>query len=145
MSDAPHGETTFDEPEYARWRSEADRALQGARVQANAGLHNWACFAAEQSAQLALKGLLHAVGKGPWGHDLVSLAALAQDGGISVPGAVVDATRRLGRHYIATRHPDAHAAGPPGPHYGETDARDAIDDAQTIIALVDDAWRALRG
>jgi len=145
VSDTPPGETIFDEPEYARWRSEADRALRGARVQSNAGLHNWASFAAEQSAQLALRGLLHALGRGPWGHDLASLAALAQDAGISVPGTVVDTTRRLGRHPIAARDPDAHAAGPPGPHYGEADARDAIDDAQAIIAFVDDAWKALRG
>jgi hypothetical protein len=34
----------LDEEEYARWRTEADRALLGARLQADAGLDNWACF-----------------------------------------------------------------------------------------------------
>lgn len=36
-------------------RGEADRALGGARAQAAVGLHNWACFAAEEAVQLALK------------------------------------------------------------------------------------------
>lgn len=134
---------TFDEPEFARWRSEADRALEGARVQSRAGLHNWACFAAEQSAQLALKGLLHAFGRGPWGHDLARLGSLTQEAGVAVPADVIDATRRLGRHYIAARYPDAHAAGPPGPHYSEADAREAIRDAEAIIAFVDRAWKDL--
>lgn len=134
---------TLDEPEFARWRSEADRALEGARVQSDAKLYNWACFAAEQSAQLALKGLLHAVGKGPWGHDLARLGSLAKDAGIAMPTDVDDATRRLGRHYIAARYPDAHAAGPPGPHYGETDAREAVRDAERILAFVDATWTEL--
>jgi HEPN domain-containing protein len=42
---------------------EADRVVSGARLQADAGLHNWACFAAEQAAQLAVKGLLHGLGR----------------------------------------------------------------------------------
>ncbi|MGH2736718.1 MAG: HEPN domain-containing protein [Actinomycetota bacterium] len=46
-------------------------ARRAADVQHAAALHNWACFAAEQAAQLALKGLLHGLGLGPWGHDLV--------------------------------------------------------------------------
>lgn len=135
----------LDDPEYLRWRSEADRALEAARVQRAAQLHNWACFAAEQSAQLALKGLLHGIGEGPWGHDLTRLGSLAQDAGLTVPTDVIDATRRLGRHYIAARYPDAHAAGPPGPHYGEADAREAIQDAEAIMAFVDGAWKSLRG
>ncbi len=133
----------LDEKEYSRWRAEADHALEGARVQLAAGLHNWACFAAEQSAQLALKGLLHGFGKGAWGHDLVRLGSLAHDAGLIVPADVVDATRRLGRHYVATRYPDAHAEGPPGPHYGEADAREAIRDAEAIVGFVDHAWKSL--
>ncbi len=134
---------TFDEPEFARWRSEADRALQGARVQATAELHNWACFAAEQAAQLALKGLLHGVGRAPWGHDLALLLSVVREAGIALPADVSEAGLRVGRHYIAARCPDAHAGGPPGPHYSAADARDAVRDAEAIIAFVDRAWQGL--
>lgn len=140
LEDAP-----LDRAEFERWRSEADRALAGARVQHEAGLHNWACFAAEQSAQLAVKGLLHGAGKGPWGHDLMRLGELLQEAGVELPAALIDAMRRLGRHYIAARYPDAHASGPPGPHYGEADAREALRDAEQVLAFVDRAWGRLHG
>src|SRR5918992_4040621 len=96
-----------DRDEFDRWRAEADAALRGARLQAEGGLHNWACFAAEQAAQLAVKGLLHGLGRGPWGHDLLRLGELAAQAGIDVSDAERDAMRRLGRHYIPARHPDA--------------------------------------
>lgn len=35
--------------------------------------HNWRCFLAEQAAQMAMKALLHGLGRGPWGHDLMEL------------------------------------------------------------------------
>ena len=135
----------LDRAEFDRWRREADRALEGARVQAGAGLHNWACFAAEQAGQLALKALLHGLGRGPWGHDLVRLGEMARAAGLEVPEEVAATLRRLGRHYIPSRYPDAHAAGPPSAHYGPEDAREAIADAERVLAYVDRTWRSLGG
>lgn len=132
-----------DEPEFDRWRAEADRALVGARVQADAGLHNWACFAAEQAAQLATKALLHGLGRGPWGHDLVRLGELAEAAGVGFPPDVLDAMRRLGRHYIPARYPDAHPSGPAAAHYAEADSAEAIRDAEAVLRAVDEAWRSL--
>jgi HEPN domain-containing protein len=129
-----------DEPEFERWRAEADRAVTSARLQADAGLHNWSCFAAEQGAQLAVKALLHGLGRGPWGHDLVGLGERAADAGIGLPSDVLDALRRLGRHYIPARYPDAHAAGPPSTHYGERDAIEALTDAERVLRFVDHVW-----
>ena len=135
----------LDEEEYRRWREEADRALEGARLQAGASLHNWACFSAEQGAQLAVKALLHAIGTGPWGHDLARLGEMVAREGVEVPPAMADAMRRLGRHYIPTRYPDAHASGPAGAHYGASDADEALGDAEAIVAFVDRVWGSLRG
>jgi HEPN domain-containing protein len=136
---------TLDGEEFARWRQEADRALEGARVQAGAGLHNWACFAAEQAAQLAVKALLHGLGRGPWGYDLPGLGDRLREAGVDVPAETADAMRRLGRHYIPARYPDAHASGPPGTHYGASDSDEAIADAEGILAFVDSSWESLRG
>ncbi len=135
----------LDREEFDRWRREAGRALEGARVQAVAGLHNWACFAAEQAAQLALKALLHGLGCGPWGHDLVRLGEMVQAAGLEMPDEVMATLRRLGRHYIPSRYPDAHAAGSPGIHYGPEDAQEAIADAERVLAYVDQTWRSLGG
>ena len=135
----------LDEEEFRRWRLEADRALEGARVQAGAGLHNWACFAAEQSAQLGMKGLLHGLGRGPWGHDLVRFADMSADAGLELPAEIADALRRLGRHYIPSRYPDAHPSGVAGDHYGSSDSDEAIRDASQILSFVDRTWAALHG
>ncbi len=134
----------FDLPEYDRWRREAADALKGARLQSEGGLHNWACFLAEQSAQLAVKGLLHGVGQGAWGHDLVALgeameAALELD----LPGHVRSALQRLSRHYIPARYPDAHPAGTPGAHYGPDDVRQALSELAAVLEFVDERWREL--
>jgi HEPN domain-containing protein len=139
-ADAP-----LDEEEFHRWRDEADRALTGARLQADAGLHNWACFAAEQAAQLALKGLLHGIGLAPWGHDLVRLGEAIAGAGIDLPAEIGDILRRLSRHYIPARYPDAHPSGPPGMHYGARDAEEAIVDVAGVLAFVDRVWGEVRG
>lgn len=140
MGDVP----PLDSEEFGRWREEASQALRGARLQRDADLHNWSCFLAEQSAQLALKGLLHGLGRGPWGHDLVRLGELAAET-LDVPVDTGAALRRLSRHYIPARYPDAHPAGPPGPHYGATDSEEAIDDAAAILEFVDRTWEKVNG
>jgi HEPN domain-containing protein len=135
----------LDEEEFRRWRSEADRALASAEREAAAGAHNWACFLAEQAAQLGLKGLLHGLGVGPWGHDLPRLGARVAEAGLEVPAEVQRVLARLGRHDIPPRSPDAHASGPPSEHYTEADSRQAAGDARAVLAFVDGAWEGLRG
>jgi HEPN domain-containing protein len=139
------GAAPLDEQEFRRWRDEAKRALIGARVQAEAGIHNWACFAAEQAAQLALKGLLHGLGKGPWGHDLPLLGEALRRAGVDLSDSFEDTLRRLGRHYIPARYPDAHPSGPAGSHYGAADSNEAIRDAELILDFIDQAWRSVGG
>jgi HEPN domain-containing protein len=139
------GPAPLDEEEFRRWREEADRALAGARLQADADLHNWACFGAEQAAQLAVKGLLHGLGQAPWGHDLVRFGQAIEEAGIDLPTSIADALKRLSRHYIPARYPDAHPSGPPGTHYGQGDAVQAIGDAREVIAFVDRVWQDAHG
>lgn len=137
---------TFDSAEYARWLQAADQTVAAARTLADDGRHNWACFMAEQAAQFALKGLLHAVGAGRHArtHDLLGLAANATDAaGARIPDLVMEALRRLARHYQTTRYPDALAAGTPSDHYGPSDSRDAISDAKSVAAFVAAAWESL--
>jgi HEPN domain-containing protein len=130
----------LDAEEYARWRDEASRALRHGELAKEDGLHNWACFAAEQSSQLAVKALLHGLGLGPWGHDLLALGERLAEAGLEIPDHVHDALLRLSRHYMPARYPDAHAAGSPGDRYGPADAEQALDDARSVLALVDTAW-----
>lgn len=136
----------FDEAEYRRWRDEAEGAARGAHIQGEAGLHNWACFLAEQAAQLAVKGLLHGVGRGAWGHDLVVLGERLEEAvGRSNPASLSAALQRLSRHYIPARYPDAHPGGTPAEHYGPEDVAQALDDMRSVLDHVDELWSSLGG
>jgi HEPN domain-containing protein len=135
----------LDRAEFDRWRWAAADAARAASIQRAAGMHNWACFLAEQSAQLAVKGLLHGIGRGAWGHDLVALGERLREAfETPLPDPVADALRRLSRHYIPPRYPDAHPGdSPPLAHYGPSDAEEAAADADRLIGYVDEVWNRL--
>lgn len=130
-----------DEREFRRWRGQADGALEMARVGRH---HNWRCFLAEQAAQMAMKALLHGLGRGPWGHDLVELGKrLAEAVEEPLDADLADALRRLSKLYIPTRYADALPSGDPADKFTDADAGEAIADAELVIAEVDDVWRQL--
>ncbi len=119
----------------------------GRRRRAAGGWHNWACMIAEQAAQLAVKGLLHGVGRGDRarGHDLVRLLDAAADtAGLAVSDEVREAAVRLSRHYQPTRYPDALPGGTPHSRYQAEDATVARIDADRLVDAVDEARAALR-
>jgi HEPN domain-containing protein len=130
-----------DDREFRRWRGQADGALEMARGGAH---HNWRCFLAEQGAQMAMKALLHGLGRGPWGHDLVELGkALAEALESPLDASLADALRRLSKLYIPTRYADALPSGDPADKFTASDAEQAIADAELVVAEVDDVWRQL--
>lgn len=129
-----------DEPEFRRWRDEAERALGAARREADAANHNWSCFLAEQAAQLAVKALLHGLGRAPWGHDLEALLQAVADAGVDVSEEVRAAARLLARHYIPARYPDAHPGSSPGFRYVSDDSLHALAAAELLLSFVDANW-----
>ena len=133
----------LDEPEFSRWREEADRALGGAAREAKAENHNWSCFLAEQAAQLAVKALLHGLGRAPWGHDLEALTGAVGEAGVELSDEVTAAARLLARHYIPARYPDAHPAASPGSRYVADDSSGALQAAEALLAFVDRTWESL--
>lgn len=138
----------FDESEYTRWRRAAEESLRVARHNRDGGFHHAAVFHAEQAAQCALKGLLHAVGAGGRArqHGLLSLAdACTEAAGFDLSST--DLRERLGglaRHYQTTRYPDALPEGTPADHYGPAAAGEAIATAERTVAAVDGSWTVLQ-
>jgi len=136
----------YDGPELERWRRQAQAALDLAES-ATASTPSWSCFLSEQGAQLALKGLLHAVGEhaNAWGHDLGPIERrVAQVFGHDWPSGLVEPAMRLGRHYLPARYPDAHPTGAPEERYTSSDAETAHDDAVGLVAAVDAMAARLR-
>jgi HEPN domain-containing protein len=135
----------LDRAEFERWRREATAGLALAGQARQGPSHNWTCFLAEQAAQLAVKALLHGIGAGPWGHDLIRLGRETSEAvGAPLPPEVSNALARLAKLYIPTRYPDAHPEGSPGERYTPDEADRALADARLVISTVDDLWRQLQ-
>lgn len=81
----------------------------------------WACFAAHQATEKALKALNLALGQQPWGHTLTRLWSLvpAQEAWRPEPppDGMEDRLRLLDGFYIPTRYPDSYPDGSPGEHH----------------------------
>jgi HEPN domain-containing protein len=117
------------------WWSQAERDLEHARESANAGRHEWACFAAHQSAEKAVKALHLRLGQEAWGHVLSRLLT-ELPGAAAAPADLVERGRVLDGYYVPTRYPNGHPEGPPFEHYGPLQSTQAIDHASQILAFV---------
>ncbi len=117
----------------ADWLAQAERDLEQARSSRKEGRHEWACFAAQQSAEKAVKALHLSLGQEAWGHVVAALLT-------ELPGAVdpnlVERAKVLDNFYVATRYANGHPAGAPFQHYGPLQSDDAIDHAGKILEFV---------
>jgi HEPN domain-containing protein len=114
------------------WFRQSQLDLAAARDAERGGHHEWACFAAQQAAEKAVKSLHESKGTEAWGHSVVELLRGLSD----VPGDVLDAAKALDKHYIPARYPNSHPAGAPGDLYTAAEAGRALGDAERIIEYV---------
>jgi len=117
------------------WLRQAERDLAQARDCAAAGRHEWACFAAQQAAEKAVKGLHLHVGQEAWGHVVARLLTELPESDRPEPD-LIEMARALDNFYIPTRYPNGHPAGAPFEHYGPLQSSQAIDYASQIIEFV---------
>ncbi len=114
------------------WLAQAERDLAQARDSQAADRHEWACFAAQQAAEKAVKALHLSLGQEAWGHVVRMLLEELPD----PPAAdLLDRARALDGYYIAARYPNGHAAGAPFEHFGRLQSREAIQHAGAILAF----------
>ena len=114
------------------WLTQAGRNLEQAADSAAAGRHEWACFAAQQAAEMAVKALHLRLGQEGWGH-VVRRLLEELPASVAVPRDLLDAGRVLDAYYIPTRYPNGHPAGAPGEHYGRLQSDEAIRHARAIV------------
>lgn len=118
------------------WMEQAKFDLEHARKSIAVGDYDWACFAAQQAAEKAVKALHMGRGNIAWGHSVLDLLE-ALEGEYDMEPSLLDAARRLDRYYIAPRYPDAHPAGPPRRYYTEAEAQQAVADAEGVVSWCD--------
>ncbi|MFZ5556245.1 MAG: HEPN domain-containing protein [Pseudomonadota bacterium] len=120
--------------EWERYRRQARHTLDSARRDQAVGDHDWACFKAQQAAELAVKGFVRATRRFVTGHSVVKLLAESET---QVPAAILDCARELDKVYIPSRYPDAYDWGSPMDYYRETDAQKAIACAASVLEWLD--------
>lgn len=117
------------------WFRQAEQDLEQARDSRRAGRHEWACFAAQQAAEKAVKALHLHEGQEAWGHVIAKLLR-ELPGTVPVSEELVDRGRVLDNFYIPARYPNSHPEGPPFEHFGSLQSEAALDHAGTILEFV---------
>jgi len=117
------------------WLNQAIRDLEQAEDSRRAGRHEWACFAAQQAAEKAVKALHLHLGQEAWGHVIARLLR-ELPGTVSVPAGLVEKGRVLDNFYIPPRYPNSHPEGPPFEHYGPLHSEEAFRYAGEIVEFV---------
>jgi HEPN domain-containing protein len=117
---------------WADWFAQAERDLAQAAESRASGRHEWACFAAHQAAEKALKALHLRHGQEAWGH---VVARLLEDlpANLTPDPEMVEKARVLDGYYIPTRYPNGHPAGAPFEHFGTLQSDQALSYAGEII------------
>ena len=115
------------------WFRQAERDLEQAESSRREGRHEWACFAAQQSAEKAVKALHLALGQEAWGH---VVARLLSELPVAVEPELIERGRILDNFYLPTRYANGHPEGPPFEHYGPLHSEDAIRHARAILEFV---------
>ena len=123
-------------PNRARdWLNQSTRDVEQAEDSRRAGRHEWACFAAQQTAEKAVKALHLHLGQEAWGH---AVARLLQElpATSHVPGDLIEKGRVLDGFHIPPRYPNSHPEGAPFEHYGPLQSEEAIRYAGEILEFV---------
>lgn len=123
-------------PNRARdWMKQALRDLEQAQDSRSAGRHEWACFAAQQAAEKAVKALHLHTGQEAWGHVIARLLQELPES-VSPSKELVEKGRVLDNFYIPPRYPNSHPEGAAFEHYGPIQSTEALQHAREIIEFV---------
>lgn len=95
----------------------------------------WACFAAQQAAEKAVKALHLHEGQEAWGHVIAKLLDELPET-VPISEELVDRARVLDNFYIPARYPNSHPEGPPFEHFGSLQSKTALDHACAILEFV---------
>ncbi len=117
------------------WLKQALRDMEQAEDSRRAQRHEWACFAAQQAAEKAVKALHLYHRQEAWGHVVARLLQELPEA-VLVPAELIEKGRVLDNAYIPSRYPNSHPEGAPFEHYGPLQSDEAIRYAREIIDFV---------
>lgn len=125
----PHDMTS----RWADWLRQAQADLALGRHALAGGHHDWACFAAQQAAEKALKSVHASRRQDAWGHSVTELLESLRPDFTEIDEAMLDRGRALDKLYIPTRYPNGLPAGAPADYYTSVEAERALADGEAIV------------
>lgn len=119
------------------WPRQAVKDLKHAKNSLKDGDYEWSCFAAQQSAEKALKALFQCLGGESFGHSILRmLNELPKE--LKPKKRLFKKAADLDKFYIPTRYPNGFDWGAPMDYFKIDDARGAIVDAEELINFAKD-------
>ena len=115
------------------WFAQAERDLAQAKASQEQDRHEWACFAAHQAAEKAVKALHLHLKQEAWGH---VVARLLNQLPVPVSADLMEKSKVLDGFYLPTRYANGHPEGAPFEHYGNLQSTDGIRYATETIEFV---------
>jgi HEPN domain-containing protein len=123
------------------WLRQAEADLASAATSLKGGHYEWACFAAQQGAEKAVKALYLKRGADAWGHTITPLLG-GLTGSDVADESLITCAKILDKHYIPTRYPSGLDSGAPADFYTRQEADTAHEYARRIV---DFCARAIQG
>lgn len=117
---------------YKDWYRQAESDLKHSRHACDDGDYDWACFAAHQAAEKAVKALIEFNGGEFWGHAISKLLEGLKEK-VSVPDKHLQNALFLDKFYIPTRYPNGFDTGAPVDYYTQIEAEAAYEAAKHIV------------
>ncbi len=117
------------------WFKQAKRDLEQAAASQRDNYHEWACFAAHQTAEKALKALHSYFGQEACKR-VVARVMIELSDRVSFPENLMEKGRVLDNYYIPSRYPYGHPSGAPFEHYGSIQSSQAIEYAREVFEFV---------
>lgn len=112
-----------------------EKDLQHAKRSIDAGDFEWACFAAQQAAERAVKSLYQTIHDNALGHS-VSRMLLDLPVSFRPQEDLLERAKELDKHYNPSRYPNFYPEGAPLDYYTGPEALRAVDGAEKILEFV---------
>ncbi len=118
------------------WLAQSKHDLGQAVASQRDGRHDWACFAAHQAGEKAVKALHLAQGQKVRGPVISRLLCHLSP---PPPTDLIDRARILDNYYVPARYPNGHVEGPAFEHYGSLQSSQAVTYARNLLDFVNKA------
>lgn len=126
-----------------RWLTQSHADLAAARSSIVSGHFEWASFQAQQAGEKALKALWYHHAMDPWGHSLARLILEMPNKEIrQALESLIEPAKSLDKLYIITRYPNGLPALTPSEVFTRSEAEQAVEMADKIIAVVTELMRS---